>query len=59
MIDRAFYNQIPKPMIKTQQDYINDINVQRQKPLNQQVNDIIAAVAQLCVAIDNYTREKS
>ncbi len=50
--------QSQKPMTtKTAQDYINEINIQRQKPLEEQTNDLINAVAIFLVALDNYIRE--
>ena len=42
---------------KTQQDYINEINIQRQNPLDEQLNDLVIASAKLLVALDNYIKE--
>ena len=44
-------------MTKTAQDYVNEINIQRQKPLEEQVNDLVNATSQLLVSIDKLIKE--
>ena len=46
-------------MLKTQEDYLEEINHQLTKTIPEQLEDLKRAVAQLCVVLDNYEREQS
>ncbi len=46
-------------MLKTQEDYLEEINHQLTKTIPEQLEDLKRAVAQFCVALDNYEREQS
>ena len=39
------------------QSYVNEIETQRQKPINEQLNDLKLAGAKLLRALDNYIEE--
>ncbi len=43
-------------MLKTQEDYLDEINHQLAKSLPEQVEDLKRAVAQFCVAVDRYAK---
>ncbi len=43
--------------MKTELDYVKDINAQLEKTIPEQLEDLKLAVAQLCVALDKLSRE--
>ena len=44
-------------MTKTAQDYVNEINIQKAKPLDEQLNDLKIAGAKLLVSLDKLIKE--
>ena len=44
-------------MTKTVADYVNEINIQKAKPLDEQLNDLKIAGAKLLVSLDKLLKE--
>ena len=59
MVPSNLWNTFIPSTMKSEKDYLDEINHQLTKTIPEQLEDLKRAVAQLCVALDNYEREQS
>ena len=52
MVSSKLWNPFIPDTMKTERDYLKEINQQMQKTIPEQLEDLKVAVAQLCVAMD-------
>ena len=52
MVSSKLWNTFIPDTMKTERDYLKEINQQMQKTIPEQLEDLKVAVAQLCVAMD-------